>query len=101
VPEAQFQPGERIIHAEFGQDVVLDKVREGYLRAFFGSGEHRVPVASLRRQLLRTERILTALMVVPAGLVNNWHRELNEMFLRGSLVQSGAPGSLPYRRGSG
>jgi len=165
VPEAQFQPGERIIHPEFGPGVVLDPVREGYLRAFFGSGERRVPVASLRRQLSRTERILRAvaggaerarrawlsfeaqalpvmesaaaltsaridllphqvvltyrvatasprryliadevglgktieaalilrelasrgeleraLMVVPAGLVNNWHRELNEVF---------------------
>lgn len=163
--EAQFQPGERIIHHEFGQGVVLDPVREGYLRAFFGVGERRVPVAAVRRQLSRTERILhavdgsaerarkawlsyeahalpvmesasaltsaridllphqvvlthriatasprryliadevglgktietalilrelasrgeltRALMVVPAGLVNNWHRELNDVF---------------------
>ncbi|WP_153931981.1 DEAD/DEAH box helicase [Klebsiella variicola] len=160
-----FQPGERIIHHEFGQGVVLDPVRDGYLRAFFGVGERRVPVGAVRRQLSRTERILRAvdggadrarkawlsyeahalpvmesasaltsakidllphqvvlthriatasprryliadevglgktietalilrelasrgelnraLMVVPAGLVNNWHRELNEVF---------------------
>lgn len=163
--EAQFQPGERITHHEFGQGVVLDPARDGYLRAFFGVGERRVPVSSVRRQLSRTERILRAvdggadrscnawlsyeahalpvmesasaltsakidllphqvvlthriatasprryliadevglgktietalilrelasrgelnraLMVVPAGLVNNWHRELNEVF---------------------
>ena len=163
--EIQFQPGERINHYEYGQGVVLDPARDGYLRAFFGVGERRVPVASLRRELTRTERILRAvdggaersrkawlsyeahalpvmesasaltsakidllphqvvlthriatasprryliadevglgktieaalilrelasrgeltraLMVVPAGLVNNWHRELNEVF---------------------
>ena len=37
---------------------VLDPVRDGYLRAFFGVGERRVPVASLRREIGRTERIL-------------------------------------------
>ena len=163
--EIQFQPGERITHHEYGQGVVLDPARDGYLRAFFGVGERRVPAASLRRELTRTERILRAvdgsterarkawlayeahalpvmesasaltsakidllphqvvlthrvatasprryliadevglgktietalilrelasrgeltraLMVVPAGLVNNWHRELNEVF---------------------
>ncbi|WP_315722372.1 MULTISPECIES: DEAD/DEAH box helicase [unclassified Bradyrhizobium] len=163
--DIQFQPGERITHHEYGQGVVLDSARDGYLRAFFGIGERRVPVASVRRELTRTERILRAveggadrgrkawlsyeahalplmesasaltsakidllphqvvlthrvatasprryliadevglgktietalilrelasrgelnraLMVVPAGLVNNWHRELNEVF---------------------
>jgi hypothetical protein len=39
---------------------VLDPVRDGYLRAFFGVGERRVPVGSLRRELTRTERILRA-----------------------------------------
>ena len=160
-----FAPGERITHSEFGQGVILDTERDGYLRAFFGVGERRVPVNSIRRELSRTERILRAvaggddrarkawlcyeahalpimesasaltsakidllphqvvlthrvatasprrylvadevglgktietalilrelasrgeltraLMVVPAGLVNNWHRELNEVF---------------------
>ena len=163
--EVQFQPGERITHYEFGQGVILDPARDGYLRAFFGVGERRVPVGTVRRERTRTERILhavdggaerarkawlsyeahalpvmesasaltsakidllphqvvlthriatasprryliadevglgktietalilrelasrgelnRALMVVPAGLVNNWHRELNEVF---------------------
>jgi superfamily II DNA or RNA helicase len=163
--EIQFNPGDRITHGEYGQGVVLDAVRDGYLRAFFSMGERRVPAASLQRQLTRTERILRgvdgsaergrkawlsyeahalpvmesasaltsakidllphqvvlthriatasprryliadevglgktietalllrelasrgelnrALMVVPAGLVNNWHRELNDVF---------------------
>ncbi|WP_263354235.1 DEAD/DEAH box helicase [Acidicapsa acidisoli] len=160
-----FLPGERVIHNEFGQGVILDAARDGYLRAFFGAGERRVPVGSIHRERSRTERILQsvegtaerarkawlcyeahalpvmesasaltsakidllphqvvlthrvatasprrylvadevglgktietalilrelasrgelnrALMVVPAGLVNNWHRELNEVF---------------------
>ena len=58
--EAQFQPGERITHHEFGQGVVLDPARDGYLRAFFGVGERRVPIGAVRRQLSRTERILRA-----------------------------------------
>jgi superfamily II DNA or RNA helicase len=162
---AFFSPGERISHHEFGSGVVLEPARDGYLRAFFSIGERRVPVAAVRRQLSRTERILRAvdggedrarkawlsyeahalpvmesasaltsakidllphqvvlthriatasprryliadevglgktietalilrelasrgelnraLMVVPAGLVHNWHRELNEVF---------------------
>ncbi len=165
IEEQQFEPGERITHSEFGAGVVLDAPHDGYLRAFFGNGERRVPLASVRRHLSRTERVLgsveggedrshrawlayeahalpvmesasaltaaridllphqvvlthriatasprrfliadevglgktietalilrelasrrelsRALMVVPAGLVNNWHRELNEVF---------------------
>lgn len=165
VVEEAFSPGERITHHEFGQGVVLDAARDGYLRAFFRVGERRVSVGSIRRELSRTARILgsvaggadrahkawlsyeahalpvmesasaltsakidllphqvvlthriatasprryliadevglgktietalilrelasrgelkRALMVVPAGLVNNWHRELNEVF---------------------
>lgn len=160
-----FKPGERITHQELGRGVVLDAVNDGYLRAFFGVGERRVPIGTVRREITRTERILRsleggiersrkawlsyeahalpvmesasaltsakidllphqvvlthriatasprrfliadevglgktietalilrelasrgeltrALMVVPAGLVNNWHRELNEVF---------------------
>ncbi len=163
--EKTFTPGERITHHEYGQGVVLDSGHDGYLRAFFGIGERRVPLSSIRLELSRTVRILQAvaggadrerkawlsyeahaipvmesasaltsakidllphqvvlthriatasprryliadevglgktietalilrelasrgelkraLMVVPAGLVNNWHRELNEVF---------------------
>jgi uncharacterized heparinase superfamily protein len=58
--QAQFIPGERITHTEFGQGVVLDAAHDGYLRAFFGVGERRVPMASIRREVSRTERILRA-----------------------------------------
>jgi len=160
-----FPPGERITHREFGAGVVIEPPKDGYLRAFFGAGERRVPLSSVQRELSRTERVLRnvegsaerarkawlayeahalpvmesasvltsaridllphqvvlthriatasprrfliadevglgktietalllrelasrgemkrALMVVPAGLVNNWHRELNDVF---------------------
>jgi SNF2 family DNA or RNA helicase len=160
-----FSPGGRVTHPDLGAGVVLDLPHDGYLRVFFTVGERRVPLASVRPELSRTERILRsvegtperarvawlfyeahalpvvegasaltsaridllphqvvlthriatasprrfliadevglgktietalilrelasrgeldrALMVVPAGLVNNWHRELNEVF---------------------
>lgn len=180
--ELQFLPGERIVHSEFGQGVILEPVRDGYLRAFFGIGERRVPVGSIRQELSRLERILRAvdsgadrarkawlsyeahalpimesasaltsaridllphqvvlthriatasprrfliadevglgktietalilrelasrgeldraLMVVPAGLVNNWHRELNEVFYLGFEV-FGSEGDITDRK---
>ncbi|MBY5379353.1 DEAD/DEAH box helicase [Rhizobium leguminosarum] len=179
---ANFSPGERITHPDFGAGVVLDSAREGYLRAFFSSGERRVPLESVRREVSRTERILRAvegtperaravwlcyeahalpvmesasaltsarvdllphqvvlthriatasprrfliadevglgktietalilrelasrgeldraLMVVPAGLVNNWHRELNEVFNLGFEV-FGSEGDITDRK---
>ena len=162
---AIFSPGERIVHPDYGQGVVIESSKDDYLRVFFSTGERRVPIASIRREYSRTQRILAnvtgsdnrnrkawlsyeahvlpvmesasaltsaridllphqvvlthriatasprryliadevglgktietalilrelasrgelnrALMVVPAGLVNNWHRELNEVF---------------------
>jgi len=159
------QPGQRARHREFGEGVVVEAPRDGFVRVFFPGGERHVPVGSLAVELSRNERILggvtgtadrlrevwlsaqahalplmdgaaaltaakidllphqvvlthriatasprrflvadevglgktietalllrelesrgeltRALMVVPAGLVNNWHRELNEVF---------------------
>ena len=56
--DVSFAPGERITHHEFGQGVVVDRSHDGYLRAFFSIGERRVPLASVRRQRSRTERVL-------------------------------------------
>jgi len=163
--EVEMGPGQRVLHGQFGEGVVVTAARDGYVRAFFSIGERQVPASSLRRLLTRTEQILAgvtgtedqlrrawlayeahalplmesaasltsaqidllphqvvlthriatasprrfliadevglgktietalllrelasrgelqrALMVVPAGLVNNWHRELNEVF---------------------
>jgi superfamily II DNA or RNA helicase len=180
--EAQILPGQRVSHADFGDGVVVDAPRNGYVRAFFPSGERQVPLASLRVGVSRAERILRnvagtperlrkawlayeahalplmesaaaltaakvdllphqvvlthriatasprrflvadevglgktietalilrelasrgelkrALMVVPAGLVNNWHRELNEVFRLGFEV-FGSEGDVTDRK---
>jgi ERCC4-related helicase len=39
-----------------------------------------IETALLLRELASRGELRRALMVVPAGLVNNWHRELNEVF---------------------
>ena len=162
---AAFQPGQRVVHATFGEGVVVSTSDDGYVRAFFPSGERQVHPEALSLALSRTDRMLAnvaggedrllkawlhveahalplmnnaaaltaaridllphqvvlthrvatasprrflvadevglgktietalilrelasrgeltrALMVVPAGLVNNWHSELNEVF---------------------
>jgi SNF2 family DNA or RNA helicase len=58
VEEVTYSPGERINHSDYGAGIVLEAPRDGYLRAFFSGGERRVPVASIQRELSRTERIL-------------------------------------------
>lgn len=160
-----YQPGQRVVHADFGEGVIVGTSPDGYLRAFFATGErqihadairvalshteqvvagvapgadrlraawlhveshslplmenaaaltaaridllphqvvltHRVATASPRRFLVADEvglgktietalvlrelasrgEMTRALMVVPAGLVNNWHNELNQVF---------------------
>lgn len=162
---AVYQPGQRVVHPDFGEGVVVSTSPDGYVRAFFATGErqfhpdavraaqsrteqmlagvaagadrlrnawlhveahalplmenaaaltaaridllphqvvltHRVATAAPRRFLVADEvglgktietalvlrelasrgELTRALMVVPAGLVNNWHRELNEVF---------------------
>lgn len=160
-----FQAGQRVVHATFGEGVVVGTPADGFARVFFSSGErqvhldaisvalsrsdrmlanvagtkdrlmkawlhveahalplmnnaaaltaaridllphqvvltHRIATASPRRFLVADEvglgktietalilrelasrgELTRALMVVPAGLVNNWHHELNEVF---------------------
>jgi SNF2 family DNA or RNA helicase len=160
-----FTLGQRVVHPQFGEGVVVDAAADGYVRVFFPSGERQVFGASLQAATSRAEQIIAnvaagaerlrnawlhleahalplmenaaaltsapidllphqvvlthqvatalprrflvadevglgktietalilrelasrgeltrALMVVPAGLVNNWHRELNEVF---------------------
>jgi SNF2 family DNA or RNA helicase len=180
--ETAYQPGQRILHTDFGEGIVISTSTDGYVRAFFATGErqifrdaiqpaqshtdrmlanvtggkarlhnawlhveahtlplmknaaaltsaridllphqvvltHRVATALPRRFLIADEvglgktietalilRELTsrgemsrALMVVPAGLVNNWHRELNEVFNLDFEV-FGAQGDVTDRR---
>lgn len=160
-----YQLGQRVLHSDFGEGVVVGTLPSAYLRVFFSTGERQIHADSVRIAYSRTEQVLAnvsegserllaawlhveahalplmensaaltaaridllphqvvlthrvatasprrflvadevglgktietalvlrelasrgeltrALMVVPAGLVNNWHRELNEIF---------------------
>ena len=56
-----------------------------------------IETALLLRELASRGELNRALMVVPAGLVNNWHRELNEVFNLGFEV-FGSEGDVTDRK---
>jgi superfamily II DNA or RNA helicase len=56
-----------------------------------------IETALILRELASRGELDRALMVVPAGLVNNWHRELNEVFNLGFEV-FGAEGDVTDRK---
>lgn len=59
--DKRLAPGDRIRHADLGDGVVLDAPHDGWLRAFFASGERRVPLPAVQRETSRAERMLRAL----------------------------------------
>lgn len=56
-----------------------------------------IETALLLRELASRGELQRALMVVPAGLVNNWHREMNEVFHLGFEV-FGSEGDVTDRK---
>ena len=56
-----------------------------------------IETALILRELASRGELERALMVVPAGLVNNWHRELNEVFNLGFEV-FGSEGDVTDRK---
>lgn len=56
-----------------------------------------IETALILRELASRGELTRALMVVPAGLVNNWHRELNEVFNLGFEV-FGSEGDITDRK---
>ena len=56
-----------------------------------------IETALVLRELTSRGELRRALMVVPAGLVNNWHRELNEVFNLGFEV-FGSQGDVTDRK---
>src|SRR6218665_1237494 len=95
--ESAFQRGERITHHEYGQGVVLDPGRGGYLRAFFGVGGRRVPSAALRRQRSRTARLLRAV----AGGADRGRPAWLSCEAHALPVVESAPGLTPARLSDG
>lgn len=66
------------------QIVLTHKVATSFPRRFLIADEvglgKTIETAMILRELSSRGELDRALMVVPAGLVNNWHRELNEVF---------------------
>ena len=55
---AAYQPGQRVVHPDFGEGVVVSTSPDGYVRAFFATGERQVHGGSVRVALSRTQQIL-------------------------------------------
>lgn len=66
------------------QVVLTHRVATAYPRRFLIADEvglgKTIEAALILRELVSRGEMKRALMVVPAGLVNNWHRELNDVF---------------------
>lgn len=66
------------------QVVITHKVATAFPRRFLIADEvglgKTIETALILRELASRGELKRALMIVPAGLVNNWHRELNEVF---------------------
>src|ERR1051325_2099097 len=56
--ETSLQIGQRVVHSEFGEGVVVEAPQNEYVRAFFPQGERQVPIGTLRSLVSRNERIL-------------------------------------------
>lgn len=66
------------------QVVLTHRIATAFPRRFLIADEvglgKTIETALILRELASRGELKRALMVVPAGLVNNWHRELNEVF---------------------
>lgn len=66
------------------QVVLTHRIATAFPRRFLVADEvglgKTIETALVLRELASRGELNRALMVVPAGLVNNWHRELNEVF---------------------
>lgn len=70
--DLEFRPGQRVAQADFGSGVVVDVPQGGYVRVFFGIGERQVPVASVRLESSRSERVLTSIEGSAERLRKGW-----------------------------
>src|SRR5215467_6639096 len=56
--ETSLRVGQRVVHPEFGEGVIVEAPQNNFVRAFFPQGERQVPISTLRSQVSRNERIL-------------------------------------------
>lgn len=83
------------------QVVLTHRIATAYPRRFLIADEvglgKTIEAALILRELFSRGELKRALMVVPAGLVNNWHRELNEVF-RLNFEVFGSEGDVTDRK---
>lgn len=72
MPNLTYQPGQRVLHPDFGEGVVVSTSLDGYVRAFFPSGERQIHIDSLRIALSRTQQILAGVAAGPERLRQAW-----------------------------
>jgi superfamily II DNA or RNA helicase len=86
------------------QVVLTHRIATAFPRRFLVADEvglgKTIETALVLRELASRGELNRALMVVPAGLVNNWHRELNEVFNRDLVVFDEAHHLSAYRSGN-
>ena len=67
-----FFPGQRVVHAQFGEGVIVALFPDGRAQVFFPSGECRVLVDSLRLAQSREEAIIGNVVGSPECLRDAW-----------------------------
>ena len=69
--EIHLQPGQKIAHPDFGEGIVVESIRDGYLRVFFSAGEKQVSESSVTALISRNERIISNVSASPEKLKTN------------------------------
>jgi superfamily II DNA or RNA helicase len=72
VADGGFQSGQRVVHDQFGEGVLVALLPDGHAQVFFPSGERRVLLDSLRPTLSREETILGSVAGTPDRLRDAW-----------------------------
>ncbi len=70
--EVSYQPGQRVLHPEFGEGVVVRIAANGYVQAFFPSGERQVFGEALQPAASRSEQIISNVQVGVEQLRSAW-----------------------------
>jgi hypothetical protein len=69
---AVYQPGQRVVHPDFGEGVVVSTSPDGYVRAFFATGERQFHPDAVRAAQSRTEQMLAGVAAGADRLRNAW-----------------------------
>jgi superfamily II DNA or RNA helicase len=68
----QIGPGQRITHPQFGAGVVIEAPVDGFVRAFFSTGERRVSIEAVSAGLSKAESVIAGLSGQAGRLRDAW-----------------------------